>query len=225
MAKFASLKNFFFSYIKMEIQGFDLTEVNPLFDYLNLLLKKKCGKAYSLDFELLDDEYYLLELHLNRNNHCVSNIKLEFSSDGRPGVYMHSYTEPKQENKKYNSFLRCVVILLMKHLIYFDTSNTGEKRFEFIGSNTANWISDWLLISKFGFWLNEDDYEPQTYKDLLKFKHLSKQQYSTLRQQFKTTFLRRPPQARGLEYVLDLKGLDSDSYLQLCGELLNAIKC
>jgi hypothetical protein len=208
----------------MGIQGFDLTEVNPLLHYLNLLLRSKCGKAYSLDFEFLEDQYYLLELHLNRNNDCVSKIKLEFSFEGS-GVYMHSFTEPKQQNKKYNSFLRCVVILLIKNLIYFDDTYDGEKRFEFIGSNTANWISDWLLISKFGFWLKADAYDPQSYKDLLKFKNRSKQQYSKLRQQFKTTFQKRPPQARGLEYVLDLKHLDYDFYLELCEELLNAIKC
>jgi hypothetical protein len=207
----------------MQIQGFDLTEVNPLLDYLNLLLRSKCGYEYSLDFDFLDDEYYLLELHLNRNNHCVSSIKLEFSFEG-PGVYMHSYTEPKQENKKYNSFLRCVVILIVYHLMYTESDGL-DKRFEFIGSNTANWISDWLLISKFGFWLKEDAYQPQTYQDLLKFKHRSKQQYSKLKQQFKTTFAKRPQQAKGLEYVLDLKNLNHDFYLDLCQELLDAIKC
>jgi hypothetical protein len=209
---------------KMEIQGFNLIEVNPLLDYLNLLLRSKCGNEYGLNFDFLEDEYYLLELHLNRNDHCVSSIKLEFSFQG-PGVYMHSYTEPKQQNKKYNSFLRCVVILIVYHLMYTDTTYTGYKRFEFIGSNTANWISDWLLISKFGFWLKDEAYDPETYQDLLKFKKRSKQQYSKLKQQFKTTFAKRPEQAKGLEYVLDLKNLNYDFYLELCQELLNAIKC
>lgn len=207
----------------MEILGLNLIETNPLLDYLNSQLRSRCGVEYSLDFDILYDEYYLLELHLNRNDHCVSSIKLEYSFEG-PGVFMHSYTEPKQENKKFNSFLRCVVILVVYHLMYTDTTGS-DKRFEFIGSNTANWVSDWLLISKFGFWLKQQAYDPQTYQDLLKFKGRSKQQYSKLKQQFKTTFNKRPDNAKGLEYVLDLKNLNYDFYLDLCQELLDSIKC
>ena len=215
--KFLFLKN------KMEIQSINFIEVDPLLDYFNLLLRSKCGSEYSLDFDFSENESFFLELKLRRNNTHVSSIKLELSFEG-VGVYMHSYTEPKQQNKKYNSFLRAVVILIMYHLMYGDATGSN-KRFEFIGSNTANWISDWLLISKLGFWLKQEAYEPQTYQDLLKFKKRGKQQYPKLKQQFKSTFAKRPPQAKGLEYVLDLKNLDYDFYLELCRELLDTIKC
>jgi len=205
-----------------DIKEFDYSLTIPLMDTINVYLQDKCS-MFDLQFDSLDENEMLFILNLYRNGESVSSIELEFDNEGHNGLYMHSYTDPKEEGKKYNSFLRSVVILIAYNLRYSTLQGT-DKKFKFIGSNTANWISDWLLLSKFGFWVSQG-YQSQVYQDYLKFKDLPEQEYPKLKQKFKQTYFKKPQQCRGLCYKLDLNPLLYDKYLKLCYTMLSNIIC
>jgi hypothetical protein len=204
-----------------DIKEFDYSLTIPLMDTINVYLQDKCSMFdLQLDTLPLDEKEMLFILNLYRNGESVSSIELEFDCEGNNGLFIHSFTDPKEEGKKYNSFLRSVVILIAYNLRYSTLQGT-DKKFKFIGSNTANWISDWLLLSKFGFWVSQG-YQSQDY---LKFKDLREQEYPKLKQQFKQTYFKKPQQCRGLCYKLDLNPLLYDKYLKLCYKMLTNIIC
>ena len=191
--------------------------VFPVIAQINVFLKQKCGD----NFEITLDDKSFGKVCLTLNDQCISQITFDIDyvkSDLGVALVINSFTIPEEENKKYNTFLRSVAILIAFNSSY----ERSNKKFKYIMSIPGNWISEWLLISKFGFWYKDKDF------DLLsKFKNLSKQQYtSQLKQQFKKIIFKNYDELSTEQaLILDLSKANYDYYLNLCEELLEKIKC
>ena len=194
---------------------FDLELVHFLLQGLQERLEQHCGPGYQLVFQTIQDPYLFgdfFQLSLMNYGQELSHIKLElFPTE----IYMHSETKKEHEGNKYNTFLRAVIILIA-YLLRFDHG----KKYKQVKSIPLNWISFWILYSKFGFCVNSHYKDEERFEASLKyldlfFKDSTKQ---TLKKFFK----------EGLPIPiisLDLEDLNFSLYCELCQQLLIKIHC
>jgi hypothetical protein len=138
---------------------------------LNALLQAKCPKL-TIVFDYMyklknfvpiigDSNYNKLILCLYYksdeepiNYNCISNIELSHINNTLEIV---SFTTPSNEGKKYNKFLRAVIIIISELIINIMTYMPIQK----IISTATNPISAFLLINSFGAII--EDYEHEFY--------------------------------------------------------------
>jgi hypothetical protein len=194
---------------------FDLELVHFLLQGLQERLKQHCGPGYQLVFQAIQDPYLFgdfFQLSLMNHGQELSHIKLElFPTE----IYMHSETKKEHEGNKYNTFLRAVIILIA-YLLRFDHG----KKYKQVKSIPLNWISFWLLYSKFGFRVNSDYEEDERYEASLKYLDLF---FNDSTKQILMKFFKERLPIPGL--YLDLEDLDFRLYCELCQQLLREIHC
>ena len=138
----------------------DLTFINAKIDALNSILENKCSNLYlKLDnyynlngvLTTYFNEYDLIILCLYHDNNCISSISIKYNTPYTLEIY--SKTCETYTNKKYNTLLRAVIIILASDIIC--TSNPIRK----IYSNAGSPISAWLLIKNFDVNIISDTFE------------------------------------------------------------------
>lgn len=108
---------------------------------VQLLLDKDVRQKQALFH--LPNQYLYLVLCLYRKKECISSITYSFYDDH--SIMIESKTILKEENKKYNTLLRAITVLISDKLI------VNNDAIRIIKSQPINWISAWLLVNKFGF--------------------------------------------------------------------------
>lgn len=105
-----------------------------------LVLEDRVAQKQAL-FHLPGTSLHLV-LCLYRRTKCISSITFSFYPQS---VLIESKTDPQEENKKYNTLLRAITILLSDKLV------VRNQAIRSIQSQPIHWVSAWLLHSKFGF--------------------------------------------------------------------------
>lgn len=107
---------------------------------VKLLFNDEVKQKHAL-FHLAGVDLHLV-LCLYRRKQCVSSITYSFYDDS---LLIESRTSPRDENKRYNTLLRAITILLTDKLM------VNSRPVHTIKSQPINWVSAWLLTSRFGF--------------------------------------------------------------------------
>ena len=112
-----------------------------------------------------------LVLCLNNDEGCIASIGLSPDSES---IRIYSKTKPEYEGRKYNTLLRCVVMILAPLL---------SSDFKLIKSEAENPISAYLLLQKFDGFIPNSKYN----EDITKFLSAKEQvqDYRTLLQEYK----------------------------------------
>ena len=172
---------------------------------INNALKQYCKYDFRVVIRKKKDDKQLVELL--RNDESISTVELEIYDDE---IYMHSDTKEGYRYKKYNTFLRSVVILLSYYM-----------NFSRIGSNASNWVSYYILYEDFDF--HVDPRQQKFFPDFDSFsdqhpklnKHESKQALKQLFQKKNPI----PP------FSLSLKNIDIQKYKDKCFDILKKLDC
>lgn len=183
-------------------------------EYINSLLQNICGSEYSLELIINKNQHEFI-IQLNRNDIKISHILLETMGDKI--VYMHSETKEDFKNKKYNTFLRSVFIIFVYLLRY-----NNNQSFKYIGSNPSNWISVWILISKFNFKLfyHRITQSIKEFQQLLKSNIDEKIKKKAVQDKFNDI-----NDHDEISLILDLESINFNKYLDICKNLLKKIIC
>ena len=126
-------------------------------------------------------------------------------------IYMHSNTKDEFQNKKYNTFLRSVVILYSYYM-----------GFSIIGTNPSNWISYYTVYHYFDLYIDPTEFGSGDYNDWVPFtkgkpKLEIKESKKLLQKLTKEDDY--PP------FVLSLNEIDLDKYKTLCIDILTKLDC
>ena len=104
-------------------------------------------ELYETNIDVWPINPYSLVLCLYEYKHCISSITIaRYDVDQ---LSLDSYTHPKYENKKYNTLLRCTLIIITP-LLSLDI--------KLIRSDAMNPASAYILITYLGGKLDDDDY-------------------------------------------------------------------
>jgi hypothetical protein len=195
---------------KIKTQKGGNKEANEFIDEINGILKENCKKDAFKIIITKQKEHPVFEyvVELLQGDTVISEIMLEVNEDK---IYMHSNTKDKFQNKKYNTFLRSVVIL---YSYYMD--------FSIIGTNPSNWVSYYTVYHYFDFYMDPQEFESGDYND---WKPFTKDQPKLKIEDSKTLLQKLTEQDDYPPFVLELKEIDLDKYKLMCIDILTKLDC
>jgi hypothetical protein len=177
----ASKNILYFSHGKCHALNFNLDAAREKLKDLNKSLQDRCSNLslyidyiynhpYDSTLELFKtkllrdsaDPSYLV-LCLYEGKHCISSITIIYKSNEELDIA--SYTNEKNENKKYNILLSCTLILISKLL---------SNDFLRIKTSALSLTSAYIFIKHFGAILDEDD------KNTTRFLEFSKMSFKEI---------------------------------------------
>jgi len=122
-------------------------------------LKKKCPQLSISVHKIINnnDDYIdmVMCICLSENkssNKCIDQIDIGFDVEeyGYEVLTIHSQTKKMYEGRKYNKFLRAVVIVIIPFLVC-------SRKIKRIVSTVINPVTAWLLITYFGGYIDISD--------------------------------------------------------------------
>jgi REP element-mobilizing transposase RayT len=185
-------------------------EANEFIVEINAALQQHCKKsAFKIIITKLEnDDVFSYVIELLHDDNVISTIMLEINQDK---IYMHSNTREEFKNKKYNTFLRSVVILYSYYM-----------GFSIIGTNPSNWISYYIVSNYFDFYIDPTEFGSGDYNEWEPFTKgkpkLEIKESKKLLQKL-TEKDDYPP------FVLALNEIDLDKYKTLCIDILTKLDC
>lgn len=183
----------------------NLSEHKSFLLEINRALKNHCQHDFNIRVKEKKDEI-LIQLFCNEEE--ISQIALEFYDNDE--IYMHSKTKEAYQRKKYNTFLRSVVIILSYYM-----------NFSKIGSNASNWISYYTLYHDFDFHMDktQEKYFPEYSIFRSDQPKMTKQNSRAI---LKQLFQQKQPIPL---FSLSLDNIDIEKYKAQCLSILSQLDC
>ncbi len=142
--------------------AFDISDAIDLLNNLNMSLQEKCvnleiriGMMTEMTGQLhvySPKSKKSLVVCLYYNNDCISSIQLVINDDG---IEIRSFTDEMYSGKKYNTLLRCVLLILANKI-----KLNGEP-INMLYSSATNPISAHLLMKSFNLMPSSRDYNSE----------------------------------------------------------------
>lgn len=135
----------------------ELGNITRKLNELNIKLRIKCPQLSISAHKIINNNDDLIDMVmcicLNENlNECIAKIDVGFDVEeyGYEVLTIHSETNKEYQGKKYNKFLRAVVIVIIPFLVC-------SKKIKRIVSTVLHPVSAWLLINYFGGKIDTSD--------------------------------------------------------------------